>query len=154
MVLSDVLAADESEPDVRDIDDFDPPGDDDDGDGDGGGGGDEEPIRRITVATFWAPGEAHFARLRLESHDIRCFMIDESVVAMQWLYANAVGGIKLQVPMEDAPRAGSCWAAASRAMTAHGLLAAHRVRLHGAPNHLTLSHDDGTNETIASDSGL
>jgi hypothetical protein len=75
-----------------------PPEDfDDDGDG--------EPIRWETVATFWKSVDAHMARLKLESEDIDCMIIDENLVATDWLWANAVGGIKLQVPAPDVWRA-------------------------------------------------
>ena len=49
--------------------------------------------------------EAHLARLRLEARDVPCFLLDENLIAMNWLYANAAGGIKLQVPETDALRA-------------------------------------------------
>jgi hypothetical protein len=87
--------ADEIEPDVPDAGDIDPPSDDDDGGSN----------RWVTVATFWQSTEAHIARLKLESEEIDCVLIDENLVATDWLYANAVGGIKLRVPEEDAARA-------------------------------------------------
>ena len=59
----------------------------------------------VTVATFWQAPSAHIARLRLESAGIDCAILDENLVATDWLYANAVGGIKLQVPTTDADRA-------------------------------------------------
>jgi hypothetical protein len=74
-----------------------PPQDDDSDRGDSG--------RWITVATFSLPQQAQIARLRLESEDIDCFLIDENLVATDWLLANAVGGIKLQVREEDAAQA-------------------------------------------------
>jgi hypothetical protein len=78
----------------------DPPediGPEDDGDGD--------PIRWITIATFWQSTQAHIARLKLESEEIDCIIVDENLIAMDWLLANAAGGIKLQVPEEQAARA-------------------------------------------------
>jgi hypothetical protein len=77
-----------------------PPHDFDDGDDD-----DEDPIRWETVATFWKSTDAHIARLKLESEEIDCMIIDENLVATDWLWANAVGGIKLQVPSPDAWKA-------------------------------------------------
>ena len=78
-------------------------------DDDGGWDGDDDendPTRWVTVATFWQPTHAHIARLKLESEDIDCMIIDENLVATDWLYASAVGGIKLQVPepVKDAIR--------------------------------------------------
>jgi len=71
-----------------------PPVDDDGQEGDDSG-------RWVTVATFSVPQQAHLARLRLESEEIDCFLIDENLVATDWLLANAVGGIKVQVHEDD-----------------------------------------------------
>ena len=77
-----------------------PPPDRDDA---GGGGDDDRPW--VRVAAFWQPTEAHLARLKLESEGIECFLSDENIVTTYWLYANAVGGVKLLVREQDAPRA-------------------------------------------------
>ena len=69
--------------------------DDDHGDGD----------RWLTVASFWQAAEAHIARLKLESEEIDCIIMDENLVAMDWFFASAVGGIKLQVRQSDFARA-------------------------------------------------
>src|SRR5215216_1239561 len=86
-------------------------GDDDVGGGSGGGdddndddgdrdGGSEDAVNGPweTVATFWDPPQAHVARLRLEHADLPCVLLDENLIATDWFFANAVGGIKLQVP--------------------------------------------------------
>src|SRR5688572_26769407 len=68
--------------------------------------GDEgEPVRWVTVGAFWSASEAHLARLRVEAEGIDCVLLDEFLVATDWLYANATGGIKLQVQQADAARA-------------------------------------------------
>lgn len=59
----------------------------------------------ITVATFDFTPEAHVAMGRLEAEGIPCVLTDEHLVQTDWLYGIAVGGIKLQVAPEDAPRA-------------------------------------------------
>ena len=86
---------------IEPIDDDSPPdvidSDDDDHDGDNS--------RWLTVATFWEPTEAHIARLKLESEDIDCMILDENLVATYWFWASAVGGIKLQVRETDFPEA-------------------------------------------------
>lgn len=94
-----------------------PPDDFDDGndDGDDDAG---EPVRWETVATYWKSTEAHIARIKLESEDIDCLIIDENLVAADWLWANAVGGIKLQVPQPDARRARELLAIPARAARA------------------------------------
>jgi hypothetical protein len=81
------------------------PFDDDGGWGDDDDDDENDPTRWVTIATFWQPTHAHIARLKLESEDIDCVIIDENLVATDWLYANAVGGIKLQVPEEHAAAA-------------------------------------------------
>ncbi|WP_395792636.1 DUF2007 domain-containing protein [Aquimonas sp.] len=61
----------------------------------------------ITVATFSFPHEAHFAKMRLDAEGIPAFIADEHTINMQWLYSNAMGGVRLQVPSacaEDAVR--------------------------------------------------
>lgn len=79
-----------------------------DGDGhDGEDGGDHgrDDTPWVTVATYWTPVDAQIARLRLEGGGIDVIILDENLIATDWLYANAVGGIKLQVPAPAAARA-------------------------------------------------
>ncbi len=78
--------------------DGEPPVEDTDGD-------DGEPIRWVTVATFWQSEDAHLARIRLEDHDIPCVILDEQMGALGTFLASMIGGIKVQVPEEDVPRA-------------------------------------------------
>ena len=59
----------------------------------------------VTVATFQLPAQAAMAKNRLESADIAAVVTDAEVVAMDWLLAPAVGGIKVQVRAADAGRA-------------------------------------------------
>ena len=54
----------------------------------------------VTIASYSFPFEAHIARSRLESEDIPAFVADEHTINMQWLYSNALGGVRLQVPEE------------------------------------------------------
>jgi len=81
------------------IDHLDPP-DVPEGDRDDGGDG-----PWVTVRTFWEPLRAHMAQIRLDDAQIESVLLDENLVAMDWLMANAVGGIKLQVRVTDAQRA-------------------------------------------------
>jgi hypothetical protein len=60
--------------------------------------------RFVTVATFNIPVEAHLAKTRLESEDISCFVTDEQLVQVNWLFPHVVR-IKLKVPLEEAYRA-------------------------------------------------
>ncbi len=87
------------DPDFDVPDDVIPPDDERDG------RYDDEPW--LTIATYWQQTEAHIARLKLESEEIDCFLLDENLVATDWLMANAVGGIKLQVRQSSVERATS-----------------------------------------------
>ncbi len=51
-----------------------------------------------TVATYSFPYEAQIARGKLDAEGIPAFVADEQTINMQWLYSNALGGVKLQVP--------------------------------------------------------
>lgn len=64
----------------------------------------------------WPPGPIELRRFRdlpdallaksiLDSADIECFLIDENMVRMDWLWSNAIGGVKLWVRPEDADAA-------------------------------------------------
>lgn len=64
-----------------------------------------EEDRLVTVAAFSLPHEAHLARLRLDAEGIPCFVVDENIVAINWLYSNAIGGVKVQVPQSFAEQA-------------------------------------------------
>ncbi len=59
----------------------------------------------LTLAKFQSPDEAHLARMKLEGSGIEAFIADETLVSMNWLYSNAIGGIRLQVREEDLERA-------------------------------------------------
>jgi len=67
--------------------------------------GDTDNDRLIIIAQTSQPVEAHLMKTRLESEDIECFLQDENMVAANWLYSNAIGGVKLLVREEDAERA-------------------------------------------------
>ena len=58
-----------------------------------------------SVARYSLPYEAHLARARLESEGIPAFVADEHTINMQWLYSDALGGVRLQVPEPWALRA-------------------------------------------------
>ena len=67
----------------------------------------------ITIAAFREPAHAHIARGFLDSAGIPAEVADEYVVGIHWLYSNAVGGVKLNVPEEHAERASSLLAGQS-----------------------------------------
>jgi predicted Zn-ribbon and HTH transcriptional regulator len=53
------------------------------------------------VAAYGNPIEAHLTRCRLEAEGIEAFVADEHIVAVQWLYSAAVGGVKVRVRARD-----------------------------------------------------
>lgn len=59
----------------------------------------------VVIATYRDPTMAHLAKSNLESAGIPSFIRDEHIVSMQWLFSNAVGGVKLEVPALHAEEA-------------------------------------------------
>ncbi|MFC1748138.1 hypothetical protein ACFL2V_04965 [Pseudomonadota bacterium] len=55
----------------------------------------------VTVATFDFMPDAHIAMGRLQADGVDCHLADENLVQTDLLYSIAVGGIKLQVSLED-----------------------------------------------------
>lgn len=53
-----------------------------------------------TVATFTSVDEANLVRGRLEAAGIPAFVQDEHMVQLDWLYSNAIGGVRVQT-MDD-----------------------------------------------------
>ncbi|NVC52685.1 putative signal transducing protein [Vibrio diabolicus] len=56
----------------------------------------------IVVERFSFPHEAHIARASLDSVGIESYIADEHTVNTQWLYSNAIGGVRLMVAESDA----------------------------------------------------
>lgn len=52
----------------------------------------------VTISRYSMSYEAHIAKSRLDSEGIPAFIADEHTINMQWLYSNALGGVRLQVP--------------------------------------------------------
>ena len=59
----------------------------------------------ITIASFINIIDAQLLRARLESSGIKCFIADENTVAINWLYSNFIGGVKVQVLEKDLEKA-------------------------------------------------
>jgi hypothetical protein len=59
----------------------------------------------VTVATFVTPHEAAMARGFLEGSGIRVFLADAEMSRLASHLTPMLGGIKLQVPREDAEKA-------------------------------------------------
>jgi hypothetical protein len=54
-----------------------------------------------TIAAFSKPEEAHLLRTRLEAAGIPAYVQDEHLVQMNWLYSNAIGGVRVQIADDD-----------------------------------------------------
>jgi len=62
---------------------------------------------QIQIASFSFPHEAHIAKASLEAANIPASIADEHTINMDWLYSNALGGVRLFVPIEYAEEAKS-----------------------------------------------
>jgi hypothetical protein len=61
--------------------------------------------RLVTVAQYRDLPEAGLAKSKLEAAGITCFLDNEYTVGANWLYSNALGGVKLNVSEENAEEA-------------------------------------------------
>ncbi len=59
----------------------------------------------VTIAKFRDLPEALLAQGNLNSAGIEAVLLDDNLIRLDWLWSNAVGGIKLQVRAEDAAEA-------------------------------------------------
>ena len=55
----------------------------------------------VTAGTFSFPHEAEIARSTLEAEGIAAYVADAHTINMQWLYSNAMGGVRVQVHQKD-----------------------------------------------------
>jgi hypothetical protein len=56
----------------------------------------------LTIRQFRDLPEALLAKSVLDSAGIECFLGDDNLIRMDWLWSNLLGGIKLRVRQEDA----------------------------------------------------
>ena len=63
---------------------------------------DDPGNRPVVVRRYRDMPEAFVARSVLEDAGIECLLQDDNVVRMDWLWSNAMGGIKLVVRQKDA----------------------------------------------------
>jgi hypothetical protein len=63
---------------------------------------DERHPSLVTLRRFRDVPDALLAKSILDSAEIECFLCDENVIRMDWLWSNALGGIRLLVKEEDA----------------------------------------------------
>ena len=60
---------------------------------------DTQPL--VTVRQYRDLSDAQIAKGVLESAGIHCFLRDENMVRMEWIWSNLMGGVRLQVRLED-----------------------------------------------------
>ena len=58
-----------------------------------------------TIASYIDLPLAELAKAKLESEGIYCHLLNKHHVGMNWLYSQALGGVEIQVPVEDAEKA-------------------------------------------------
>jgi hypothetical protein len=68
-------------------------------------GSDVEIENFVTIRQFRDIPDALLAKGALESAGIECHLGDENTIRMDWLWSNALGGVKLWVKKEDAETA-------------------------------------------------
>jgi len=61
----------------------------------------QEDVRLIALRRFRDLPEALVAKGRLDSAGIKCFLSDENTVRMDWLWSNALGGVRLWIREDD-----------------------------------------------------
>jgi hypothetical protein len=59
----------------------------------------------VTIRTCSTLPEAHLLQSFLGGSGIASFLPDENTIQMDWLWSNAIGGVRLQVAEADAERA-------------------------------------------------
>jgi len=59
----------------------------------------------VTLRQFRDIPAALLAKSVLDSEGIECFLADENIIRMDWLWSNLLGGVKLWVRAEDAAKA-------------------------------------------------
>jgi hypothetical protein len=60
---------------------------------------------KVVLKTFSFPHEAEMAKLHLSANYIESSISDAHTISMQWLYSDAIGGVKLFVAEDDVERA-------------------------------------------------
>lgn len=55
----------------------------------------------VTIASFINPWDAYLAKGKLEDEGIPALIVDEYHVWANWIYAQALGGVKVQVTEEN-----------------------------------------------------
>jgi hypothetical protein len=65
----------------------------------------DEHLELVTVRKYRDLPQALVAKGVLDSAGIPCFLSDENIIRMDWMWSNLMGGVKLRVRKEDANEA-------------------------------------------------
>jgi hypothetical protein len=65
----------------------------------------EEHLELVTVREYRDLPQALVAKGLLDSAGIPCFLADENIIRMDWMWSNLMGGVKLRVRQQDATAA-------------------------------------------------
>lgn len=60
---------------------------------------------QITVARYRDPALAELAKSKLVAEGIECELVDEQTIAVNWLWSDLLGGVKVRVPEPQAAEA-------------------------------------------------
>lgn len=58
-------------------------------------------VQFVIIGSYQTPAEAHIVAGRLRSAGISAEILDEHFVSANWLYSNAIGGVRVQVPEDE-----------------------------------------------------
>ena len=61
-----------------------------------------DPPALVTIARYLELLDAELAKTRLESAGIRCWLADDNMVRLNWFYSSYFGGVRVQVPQDEA----------------------------------------------------
>ena len=61
--------------------------------------------RFVTIASFRDLPLAELAKAKLESEGVTSFLLNKNHISINWLYSFALGGVQVQVRLDDAEKA-------------------------------------------------
>jgi len=63
------------------------------------------PDALVTLGAYSTAYEANLVRAELEAFDLHASLADADIIGINWLWSNALGGVKVQVPESEAAEA-------------------------------------------------
>lgn len=59
----------------------------------------------VKLAVFVWPIDAYLLKMRLEADGISCYIFDDNIIGLNWLYSYTVWGVKLYISSKDLEQA-------------------------------------------------